>query len=212
MDIMVKRDQSTFVYRGLQVDKALFRASGSLNQNEPGLLEMMLSVEGIDEEASAGTWPTPEPARDGDDVLYWLMADSTLTLIGTAYPFEAFNLLIDNMLQPLMRNSLRPSCIQSQGRRVQFQPRLTLCSDSANNLYFTRPDGTASLSLASSKYLGNNNSETTFTLGRVYGRKVTPQTRGRTETFLDLDLGVYPGENPVTTPVVKVTNRFPAPA
>jgi hypothetical protein len=139
-----------------------------------------------------------------------LFADSTLTLVGTEYPFEAFNLLIDNMLQPLMRNSLRPSCIQSQGRRVRFQPRLTLCDDSANNLYFSRPDGTASLSFASSKYLGDANSSTIFTMGRVYGRKITPQTRGRTETFLDLDLGVYPGADPEVDPVVKVTNTFPA--
>jgi hypothetical protein len=210
LDLMIKRDQVSFVYRGLQVDKAMFRASAGLGQAEPSLMEMVISFVGIDESETAATWPDPEPARDIDDVLYWLMADSTLTLGAAARPFEAFNLVIDNMLTPLMRNSLRPTCIRSEGRRVSFQPRLTLCSDSATGLYFTRPSGAGSLSFASSKYLGNSNSSTVFTFYNLYGRKRTPATRGRTETFLDLDLTAYPGDTPATEPVVRITNTFPA--
>jgi hypothetical protein len=210
MDIMIKRDKAVFVYRGLQVDKALFRANSSLGQEEPSLVELMLTFIGKDEDAAQGEWPDPEPARDAEGVLYWLMADSTLTLGGSARPFEAFNLMIDNMLSPLMRNSLRPTCIRSEGRRVSFQPRLTLCEESADDLYFTRPTGAGSLGFASSKYLGNSDSSTIFTFYNLYGRKRTPSTRGRTETFLDLDLTVYPGDDPVTEPVVRVTNTFPA--
>jgi len=208
LDIMVKRDKAAFVYRGLQVDKALFRASASLNQAEPSLMEMMINFVGKDEES--GAWPDPEPVRDGEDVLYWLMADSTLTLGGSEWPFEAFNLMVDNMLQPLMRNSLRPTCIRSEGRRVSFQPRLTLCEESAEDLYFDRPQGAGNLTFSSSKYLENNDSSTIFRFYNLYGRKRTPATRGRTETFLDLDLGVYMGADPETEPVIRVTNTFPA--
>lgn len=207
IDIMIKRDQVTFIYRGLQVDKALFRANTAINQAEPGLVQMLLTFVGVDEEK--GTWPDPEPARLTEDVLFWLAADSTLTLASVEYAMEAFNFQIDNMLEPLMRNTLRPTCIRSNGRRVRFQPRLTLCEDNADDLYFTPLDGTGSLSFLSSKYLGNSDSSTIFTFGRLYARPITPETRGRTETFLDLDLGTYPGVDAVANPVVAITNTYP---
>lgn len=206
VDIMVKRDQATFVYTGLQVDKMLLRASAT--SDEPSLVEMMLTFVGIDEEA--GIWPTPEPERVRSGVLYWLQADSTLTLNAEPYPFEAFNLQFDNMLQPLIRNALRPLCIRSEGRRVKFNPTLTLCEASADNLYWDRLDGEGSLSFLSTKNLADANSETTFKFGRLYGRKVSPNTRGKTETFLPLDLMSYPGASLTENQSLRVTNRYPA--
>jgi hypothetical protein len=206
VDIMVKRDKVTFVYTGLQVDKMLLRASAT--SDEPSLVEMMLTFVGVEEEE--GTWPDPEPTRVRDGVLYWLQADSTLDLNGAEYPFESFNLQFDNMLQPLIRNSLRPVCIRSEGRRVKFNPTLTLCEDSADNLYWDRLDGDGQLSFLSDKNLEDSDSETTFKFGRLYGRKVSPNTRGKTETFLPLDLMSYPGASLTENQSLRVTNRFPA--
>lgn len=205
-DMIIRRDKATFKYTDVQVDKALFRAAA--NSEEPSLVEMMLTFVGIDEESS--TWPNPAPDRLRDNNLYWLMADSTLTLNGDNYSFESFNLQFDNMLQPLMRNSLRPVCIRSEGRRVRFQPQIPLCQETADNLYHTRLDGALSLDFLSSKNLAVSTSQTRFDIGRVYGPKVTPRTRGRTETFLPLDLMGYPGADEDLDPSLKVTNRFPA--
>jgi len=205
-DIIVRRDKATFRYNDCQVDKCLIRASATSEQ--PSLVEMMLTFVGKNE--VEGTWPDPAPARLRDNNLYWLMADSTLTLNGDEYPFEAFNLQYDNMLEPLIRNSLRPICIQSQGQRVRLQPMIPLCAASASNLYFTRLDGAVSLHFESDKNLDVSTSETNFQIGRVYGPKVTPSTRGKVETFLPLDLVGYPGADEDLEPLLKVLNIFPA--
>ena len=204
-DIIVKRDKAVYRYTGLQVDKALFRAS--TNSQEPGLLEMMLTFVGIDEETS--TWPDPAPARLRDNVLYWLLGDTTLTINNVDYYMEAFNLQIDNMLRPLMRNTLRPVCIRSEGRRFRFQPAITHCANTVANLYFGELDAAGRLAFESTKNLDNSDSTTIFDFARLLGPKLTPSTRGRTETFLRLDLSSYPGADLETDPSLKVTNTFP---
>jgi len=205
-DIIVKRDKAVYRYTDLQVDKALFRASA--NSEEPGLLEMMLTFVGVDEESA--TWPDPAPTRLRDNVLYWLLGDSTLTINSVEYYMEAFNLQIDNMLRPMMRNSLRPVCIRSEGRRFRFQPAVTHCADTVANLYFGEIDAAGQLAFESTKNLDNSDSTTLFDFARLLGPKVTPQTRGRTETFLRLDLSSYPGDDLETDPSLKVTNTFPS--
>lgn len=204
-DIIVKRDQGVFRYNGCQVDKFLITAEAISDQ--PSLVTMVISVIGKDE--VQGTWPNPAPARLATNNLYWLMGDSTLTLNNNEYSFEQFNLLYDNQLTPLIRNSLRPVCIRSEGRRVQFQPRLPMCSNSLTNLYWTPLDAAGSLHFESSKNLGVSTSETEFQFGRLYGPKISPSTRGKSETFLQLNLGSYPGTNPTTDPSLKVYNKFP---
>jgi hypothetical protein len=204
-DIIVKRDQGVFRYNGCQVDKFLITAEAISDQ--PSLVTMVISVIGKDE--VQGTWPNPAPARLATNNLYWLMGDSTLTLNNNEYSFEQFNLLYDNQLTPLIRNSLRPVCIRSEGRRVQFQPRLPMCSNSLTNLYWTPLDAAGSLHFESSKNLGVSTSETNFQFGRLYGPKISPSTRGKSETFLQLNLGSYPGANPATDPSLKVLNVFP---
>ena len=204
-DIIVRRDKSTYRYTDCQVDKALFRASA--NSQEPGLVEMMLTFVGVDEETA--TWPDPAPARVETDNLYWLLADSTLEINNLEYHFEAFNLQIDNMLRPLLRNSLRPVCIRSEGRRIRFQPAVTHCAETVANLYFGELDAAGQLGFRSSKNLDNSDSTTLFDFARLIGPRMAPSTRGRTETFLRLDLQSYPGLNFTTDPSLKITNTFP---
>ena len=204
--VIVKRDQGVFQYVGCQVDKFLITARAT--SDEPSLVTMVISIIGKDEEE--GTWPNPAPARLSTNNLYWLMADSTLTLNSDEYSFEQFSLLFDNQLTPLIRNSLRPLCIRSEGRRVRLQPQLPMCSNSLDNLYWTPLDASGTLHFESDKNLGNSDAETNFMFGRLYGPKITPSTRGKSETFLQLDLQSYPGANPVSDPSLKVLNVFPA--
>jgi hypothetical protein len=205
-DILVKRDQGTFRYNGCQVDKFLITAEAM--SEEPSLVTAVISVIGKDE--VQGTWPNPAPARLATNNLYWLMADSTLTLNNNEYSFERFSLMYDNMLTPLIRNSLRPLCIRSEGRRTMLQAQLPMCSNTLDNLYWTPLDGAGSLNFESSKNLGVSTSQTNFQFARLYGPKVSPGTRGKSETFLQVNLQSYPGANPTTDPSLKVYNKFPA--
>jgi hypothetical protein len=205
-DILIQRELVTFKYANVQVASAMFRSTSDLT-DEPQLVEMMLTFIGRIE--GKGEWPDPIPDAPSDDVLYWLHGDSTLTLNGTEYHMDAFNLLIDNRLTPLFRNSLQPVCTRSQGRIIKFNPRVPLCETNADNLYFTNFDASGQLLFSGDKNLGEDPVEslTQFDFTRLYGTKVTPQTRGRTETFLDLDLESFVDAG---DPAMTITNTWPA--
>lgn len=213
-DILIKRDQVVFKYTNMQVASAIFRSSAQFT-DEPQLVQMMLTFLGRDE--VKGTWPVTIPDPPSDNVLYWLHGDSTLSLGTSPYDYteeyymEAFNLEIDNRLDPKFRNSLRPICIRSQGRIIKFQPRVPLCEQNADDLYFSGFDASGQLKFSGDKNLGESpaDSLTQFDFSRLYGTKVTPQTRGRTETFLDLDLESFPGADPSAAPAITITNTWP---
>lgn len=209
-DMLIKRDKATYKYTECVVAAAVFSGETQISdraEDEPQLIKMLLSIMGKDEDDTA-SWPGTPPPVDVQNKLYWLSADSTLTLMSTAYPFDDFRLTINNMMRPRLRNSLRPVCIESQGRMITMDTNIPHSATAVTNLYNTRPDGAGSLSFLSSKNLGNSDSETTFTLPKLYGEKVTPQTRGRTETHLPIKLQAYI-DPAVSEYVMTVTNDFP---
>lgn len=219
-DVHIKRDDAAFKYTNCQVSSWMIRSSASTGR-EPQLLELTLTIIGYDEESI--TWPGTIPDPPADDVLFWLQADSALTFLDNgaagfatsdviddaAWPFDAFNLVMDHNLVPKFRNSLRPICIRSMSRRTRMQVRLPLSEESATQLHFNRIDCGVNLNFSSSTNLGNSDSSTIFDMPRMFGEKRSPRTRGRTETFLDLDLQGYPGDDPSTDPVITITNDFP---
>lgn len=208
-DMLIKRDTASYKYTECMIAAATFSAETSVggdDDDEPSLLKMLLTIMGKDE--ASGTWPGTPPEIDETDKLYWIAADSTMTLMATAYPFDSFKLVINNMLKPKIRNELRPVCIQSQGRRVTFQPVIPKSATAVSNLYFTRPNGAGSLAFAGSKYLDDSDYATTFTFAKLYGEKVTPAVRGRTEIPLPLNLTAYKSGSSAS---ITVTNTFPAP-
>jgi hypothetical protein len=203
LDIMVKRDDATFVYTDLQVNSCMWRSNTAMGGDEPQLVEMMLDFVGVDEES--GTYPVTPPPVPNTNKLFWLAADSVLVLNSVTYPYESFNLMHHNNLVVLMRNALRPQCIRSKYRQVRFQPRLPLSSDSAANLIFTKLDGGGSLTFDATANLSLA-SETIFTFDRLRGPRRSPRTRGRTETFHDLDLIAWAGVDPTVNPSISVKN------
>jgi hypothetical protein len=209
-DMLIHRDTSTYLYSNCMVASATFSAETSVGGNqddEPSLVKLLLTIMGFDEEEEA--WPGSPPVIDHEDKLYWIAADSTLTLMSVAYPFDSFKLVINNMLKPKIRNELRPVCIQSQGRMVNFAPVIPASTEAVDALYWIRPDGAGSLAFAGTKYLDDADYVTTFTLAKLFGEKVTPATRGRTEIPLPLNLTAY---KPSGGHSITVTNTFPAPA
>jgi len=167
-DMLIKRDTATYRYNECMIASATFSAETSVGgdeDDEPSLVKMMLTIMGKDE--VQGTWAEAIPDVDEEHKLYWIAADSDLTLMGTAYPFDSFRLVINNMLKPHIRNSLRPVCIQSQGRVVNFAPVIPKSATAVTNLYWTRPNGAGSLAFAGSKYIANSEYVTTFYHGQV---------------------------------------------
>lgn len=211
-DMLIKRDKGTFKYSNCYVTQAMIECETKINSegdDEPQLIKLTMAILGFDE-SSGQTWPDPGPDIDLQNKLYWLSGDSTLTLNSTAYPFDWFRLVINNMMRPRLRNNLRPVCIESHGRSVLIDTLIPHSATAHSNLYNTRLNGAGSLSFASSKYLGNSDSSTIFTLAKLYQEKQTPQTRGRTETHLPLRLHASKNDN--STDVLTITNTFPADA
>ena len=219
-DVHVKRDDAAFKYTNCQVSSWMVRSSAG-GEGDPQLLQLMMTVIGYDE--ASITWPGTVPPPPSQDVLFWLQGDSSLTFLDNgadgfatsdviddaSWPFESFNFVMDHNLVPKFRNSLRPICIRSMSRRTRMQVRMPLSAESAAQLHFNRIDCGVNLAFQSSVNLDNSDSSTVFSMPRMFGEKRSPKTRGRTETFLDLDLQGYPGSDPVASPVISITNTFP---
>jgi hypothetical protein len=208
--MLIKRDTATHKYTDCLVASAQFSAETSIGgddaDDEPSLIQLLLTIMGKDE--TSGTWPASPPPIDELNKMYWIAADSTLTLMSTAYPMDSFRLVINNMLKPKIRNELRPVCIQSQGRIVQFAPVIPASAAAVTALYNTRPSGAASLAFSGAKYLDEEDYATTFTMLNVFGQKVTPATKGRQEIPLQLNMTAYKSG---TDASISILNSFPVP-
>jgi hypothetical protein len=198
-DIMMQRDQGTVIYRHLAVQSAVLRARASIEGDEQ-IMQLGINVIGYEEHDGTGLWPDPEPALPTDVRLYWLLGDGTLTLdtdnpnAQEEYYFDAFNLLFNNNLQPLVRNFLRITCLQSRGRDIRLQTSTPYTSDSHSKLYINRFAGAGVLKFQGTKNLSGtaqSTYETIFTFPNLYQTRRTPQTSGPGEIPLSLDLQAY---------------------
>jgi hypothetical protein len=198
VDIMIKRDQGTVIYRHCIINRALFSGRSATGDSaEEQVLQMALDFVGKEEHS--GTWPGTEPALPTGQRLFWLFGDCDLTLGSgggaTDMPIDAFNLLIDNQMQVLTRNSLKATCLRSRGRAIRLQAPTPLTAATHTNFYLDRFDGSGVLRFRGTKNLTGQNPEedyaTTFTFARLYQTLETPATRGRSEIPLSLDLTAY---------------------
>lgn len=203
-DILIKRDYGTALYKNCQVSRCLLRAASSLRGSEQ-VLQALITVVGKTEDNTA-SWPGSEPELPTLAEPFWVIGDTTMTLSGTSYPIDAFNLEIDNNLQLIPRNSLSIQCIRSAGRntRLQFPTPLTTAAYSA--LYQSRFDGGGVLKFDAAKNLSPDAYYSTFTFPRLVQTRRTPATRGRTEIPLSIDLTAYRTD---TDAPLAVTNELP---
>jgi hypothetical protein len=194
VDIMIKRDQGTVVYRHCIVNRALFSGRSSTGEGaEEQVVRMALDFVGKEEHG--GSWPSPEPALPSTRRLFWLFGDCKLMMASTELPIDAFNLLIDNQMQVITRNNLKATCLRSRGRAIRLQAPTPLTSSTHANFYRQRFDGQGVLNFLGTKNLTGQTPEedyvTTFTFARLYQTLETPATRGRSEIPLSLDLTAY---------------------
>lgn len=189
-DMLFLRDQGIARYNSCEVARVLLRSASRLDGGEEQILQALVTVIGKTEETD-DEWPDPEPTVADLAEPFWLIGDSTFTLNGQEYPIDAFNLLIDNNLVPIARNSLTVQCLRSAGRDIRLQMPTPLTTASYNALYRNRFDGPGVLKFDAAKNLTPETYHSTFTFTRLIQTRQTPSTRGRVEIPLSLDLSAY---------------------
>jgi len=202
-DILVYRDNGTFRYTNCQVDKAIFRASAGPNAGEAEILDMIIAIkcksEVTPDDPAPTSWPGTIPAvPSGGNIIPYTFRMGVLTLGGTAYPMDSFQLLIDNNLQVRNRNSLTPTCIYPLSRRVILSctlPFLTSTHTLSDTLYESGAAG--SLKFTS----GNRSCDFQFAdLRNIYE---TPTIPGKNEIPLSLSMTAYQSGS---TPDIRIVN------
>lgn len=208
-DIMLKRDQGTVTYRRCSVNSATLTSTASIGGAEQ-VMRLTLQVMGYEEHDD--TYPGSPPSLPSESRLYWLLGDGKLEMTPTGgslteYYFDAFSLRIDNNLTPKTRNFLSVTCVQTNGRTIRLRVRTPYTSSSHTNLYINDFKGQGVLS-----FLGSKNPEvpstysTVITLPELRQTRITPNTAGRGEIPLSLDLEAYrtSSAEPIT-----ITNAHP---
>jgi hypothetical protein len=208
-DIMLKRDQGTVTYRRCSVNSATLTSTASIGGAEQ-VMRLTLQVLGYEEHDD--TYPGSAPSLPSESRLYWLLGDGKLEMTPTGgslteYYFDAFSLRIDNNLTPKTRNFLSVTCVQTNGRTIKLRVRTPYTSSSHTNLYINDFKGQGVLS-----FLGSKNPEvpstysTVITLPELRQTRITPNTAGRGEIPLALDLEAYrtSSAEPIT-----ITNAHP---
>jgi hypothetical protein len=217
-DIMLSRDvidtsddNVAAIYRHCGVNRAVLRtravSAGQENQEEQ-TMELLLDIIGfqehvyVDDDVANGyiTWPDPEPALPTTTRLYWVHGDGRLYLdapsASTEYHYDALNFTIDNNLQAYTRNHNHVTCLQSGGQdfRVQVPTPLKFANSWAET-YAARFEGAVDLDFRGTKNLQDYSPEdlylTLFDFPKVVQRRRTPNTGGRGEIPLWLDLEAY---------------------
>ena len=221
-DVLIKRDINTLLYRHCVVSSAMFQGrEGTLDNPEQQVVRMGLSFIGVEEHCldTAVTpaplaWPDPEPSLPVDQRLFWLHGDSQLEMdnpTATAYPIDAFNLMIDNKLVYKTRNTLRVNTMRSSGREIRLQTPTPYTADTHSKYYCDRFDGRGRLHFKGTKNLAGGAEEdwiTQFEFPRLYQTLKTPTAAGRGEMPLALDLTAY---RTATTEPIIITNQLVAP-
>lgn len=197
-DIMLKRDQGTVTYRRCSVASATFTSTASIG-GQSQVMRMTLQILGHEEHDT--TWPDPGPSLPTSERLYWLLGDGKLEVTPdggsqTEYYFDSFSLRIDNNLVPKLRNFLKVTCIQTNGRQIRLRVRTPYTATSHSNLYINDFQGSGLLSFVGSMANHNNDEvpstySTVVTLPDLRQTRRTPATQGREEIPLTLDLEAY---------------------
>lgn len=206
-DILMSRDQGSVIYRRCSVNRAMLRARASIDGPEQ-ILQLALDVIGYEEHgytdpptnSVAVEWPDPPPPLPSSDRLYWLLGDGKLELDTDnpnpkeEYYFDAFNLMFNNNLIPQTRNFLSITCLQSRGRTIQLQVTTPYTPDSHTKLYINRFDGEGIIQFLGTKNLDNtpeSTYSTVITMPNLFQTRETPNTQGRGEIPLSLNMQAY---------------------
>lgn len=182
--VMFNRVTGTFVYEGCHVNRAVWRGTAGPADGEPELIEQILEIYCLDEDATATYPSTPPTLSQGTNRKPYIMGDGTLTIDGTTYNFQEFVLVIDNVLHPRWVNSLTPETLCPQDRVVTLRVRTPFTADVFSGLY---ANASAITGVAASLAFTNGTVSTTFNFTNLQWADTSPVVPGKTEIPLYID-------------------------
>ena len=184
--MLIDRVGAVFQYNGCYVDRAVWRGSSGPGDEEPELVEQILTVIGQTE--TLGTsWPSPEPSLSvAANRNPYSMAVSTLTVNGVTYQFNSFVLMVDNHVRPRWVNSLYATALCPADRTVIL--RVTVPFTSADDaVYSGLYYGNSITGVDASLVFTNTNVSTTFTFTGLQWAQSSPHVEGKKEINLEID-------------------------
>ena len=187
--ILINRVGGTFEYSDCLVNSCFWRGKAGPGGNEPELIEQVLDIMSLDEDATTA-WPVSiADLGTGDNRSPYIMGDSTVTIGGTAYPIKDFVILVDNRLQPRWVNSLAPSTVCPGDRIVMLRVTMPFTASSAavfTGIYKNASRSTGVTSTIVFAPSGKGYS-TTFTFTGLQWVQTSPSVRGKREIDLVVD-------------------------
>lgn len=166
--VTIDRVAKVFTYNGVAVNRATF--SGS----EGSLLSLSLDLLALGETpANAGSFPSVTYKNTPP----FTFMESVLTILTTARLVKNWTLVVDNMLVPLYYNSVVPTQIKRQGRRVSFSCQNPFTSAEVDLYNQALAGGAASLELAQA----GTGYDLLFSFATLQFPRHTPAAPGRTE-------------------------------
>ncbi len=167
-DLIIDKVAKVFTYTDCKVASAVL--SGQSGQK----LELTLNLLGKTQtEGNAGTFP--DLTIDLQDC--YVFFQGVLTLGGTPYQFNGFNLTIENGIEPEFNNSQTATDLTPGDRIVTFETTLPYTSTEAG-LYTA---GRGAAGIAGSLAFTSGGRSTTFTLNSLKPNSRTPQVGGRNQ-------------------------------
>lgn len=188
-DILVDRENGIFRYTGCNMSRMVLRSkteSGAEPTDEE-LVECIIYIMAKEEQVNTTSWPSPEPGLNlGAANVPYNHSEGVLTLGGAARPFKSWELVIDNMLEPVFYNSLSASCFRSRGRRVTLKTQNPFISGTLTDALTALNSG-----IAGSMTFTNGGMSTAFTFPHLRNKYVSPSIRGSGEIPLMLELEAF---------------------
>lgn len=205
-DLTVERDQAAHTYRHCIVSQARISCRNPGDDIEDQIMQLAMSFMGVKEHAV--TFP-PLLLLPTAKQLFWILADTVLSLDGATYPLDAFSITIQNNIQPIFRNQMTPGCFRILGRRITLDVTIPFAAASSAALHDADFEGDGSITMQSDNMPAAFGAyETVFSLKNMYRVKKGAATSGRGEVPLQLRFQAY--RNGTSNPL-EITNTFTAP-
>lgn len=170
--VQIDKIGKVFLYTGVAVSRATF--SGTEGSVMSISLELLALSETI---ANAGSFPSVTY----NNTPPFMFTDCILTILTTARSVKNWSLTVDNMLVPLYYNSVTPTQIKRQGRRVTFSCQTPFTSAEVDLYNQALLGGAATLDLPFANY------ELVFNFATLQFPRHTPAVPGRSEIPLMLN-------------------------
>lgn len=198
-DLSFLRDQVAHTYRYSIVSQAIISCRKPFDDKEDQIMRLAMNFMGVKEHPI--TFPTEAalPLPSGRQ-LFWILADSVLTLDSDIYPVDEFRITIQNNIQPIIRNQMNPGCFRLLGRRITLDVWVPLSATSSGALFDPDFEGDGNITMSSAEMPAAFAAySTVFTMQNMHRVGKSAHTQGRGEILLQARFQTYRDglENPL---------------